>query len=50
MKDLFDKIKQNNPCDTEIIILNGCNHGNGMYKQTEAYQTKIKEFIDRYFD
>jgi pimeloyl-ACP methyl ester carboxylesterase len=50
LEDLFDKIKQNNTCDTEIIILDGCNHGNGMYKQTEAYQTKIKEFIDRYFD
>ena len=50
LKDLFDKIKQNNPCDTEIIILDGCNHGNGMYKQTEVYQAKIKEFIDRYFD
>lgn len=50
LQDLFDKIKQNNPCDTEIIILDGCNHGNGMYKQTEEYQTKIKEFIDRYFD
>ena len=35
-----------NPKDTEIIILPGCNHGNGMYKQTELYQGKIKEFIN----
>ena len=47
---LLDKIKQNNPRDTEIIILDGCNHGNGMYKQTEVYQAKIKEFIDKHFD
>ena len=50
LADLLDKIKQNNPCDTEIIILDGCNHGNGMYKQTEVYQAKIKEFIDKHFD
>lgn len=49
LEDLFNKIKQNNPCDTDIIILDGCNHGNGMYKQTEVYQNKIKAFIDKYF-
>ncbi len=48
-ENTFAEIKQNNPCDTEILILEGCNHGNGMYKQTEAYQNKIKEFIDKYF-
>ena len=49
LDELFNKIKQNNPCDTDIIILDGCNHGNGMYKQTEVYQNKIKAFIDKYF-
>ena len=49
LEDLFNKIKQNNPCDTDIIILDGCNHGNGMYKQTEVYHNKIKAFIDKYF-
>lgn len=49
LEELFNKIKQNNPCDTDIIILDGCNHGNGMYKQTEIYQNKIKAFIDKYF-
>ena len=46
-EDTFDKIKQNNPSKTDIIILPGCNHGNGMYKQTGLYQGKIKEFIEK---
>ena len=49
LEDMFIEIKKSNPCDTEILILDGCNHGNGMYKQTEVYQTKIKEFICKYF-
>lgn len=48
-EEQFEEIKRNNPCDTEIIILEGCNHGNGMYKQTKIYQEKIKSFIDKYF-
>jgi hypothetical protein len=28
--------------------LPGCNHGNGMYNQTNMYQSKIKEFVNRY--
>lgn len=48
MEELFDKIKAVNPNDTEIIILPGCNHGNGMYKQTELYQGVIKEFVEKY--
>lgn len=47
LEELFQQIKQNNPCDTDIILLPGCNHGNGMYKQTEMYQQKIKEFIHK---
>lgn len=42
----FAKLKENNPNRTEIIILEGCNHGNGMYKQTQTYQNKIAEFIN----
>ncbi|MBR2046039.1 MAG: alpha/beta fold hydrolase [Agathobacter sp.] len=45
MEKLFDTIKDTNPCSTDIIILEGCNHGNGMYKQTELYQNVIKDFI-----
>ena len=48
LEELFEELKRNNPQPTEIIILDGCNHGNGMYKQTEAYQEKIKEFIAKY--
>ena len=48
-EEMFAQIKQNNPCDTEILILDGCNHGNGMYKQTEIYQNRIKDFINKHF-
>jgi len=44
-EELFEAIKSKNPMPTEIIILPGCNHGNGMYKQTELYQRVIREFI-----
>lgn len=47
MQDVLNAIKNNNPNETEIIILPGCNHGNGMYKQTLLYQCKIKEFIEK---
>ena len=45
LEELFAKIKSVNPNHTEIIILPGCNHGNGMYKQTELYQKTIVAFI-----
>ena len=48
LEEVFEKIKANNPQDTDIIILPGCSHGNGMYKQTTIYQVKIKEFISKY--
>lgn len=44
-EELFESLKSKNPMHTEIIILPGCNHGNGMYKQTELYQRVIREFI-----
>ena len=47
MEALFDTIKKTNPCSTDIIILEGCNHGNGMYKQTELYQSAIKDFLHK---
>lgn len=46
MENVFADIKNANPNKTDIIILPGCNHGNGMYKQTEMYQKAIKEFIN----
>ncbi len=36
------------PMSTKLVILPGCNHGNGMYKQTKTYQTELKEFLDLY--
>ena len=47
MEDILGKIQKNNPKETAVVILPGCNHGNGMYKQTEMYQSAIREFIDR---
>ena len=47
LDELFKLIKNVNPKDTDIIILPGCSHGNGMYKQTNMYQSKIKEFINK---
>ena len=45
-QEQFAAIKANNPQPTQILILPGCNHGNGMYKQTELYQQTIRSFID----
>lgn len=45
---LFQFLKYQNPCETEILILPGCDHGNGMYKQTEMYQSAIKTFIEKH--
>lgn len=50
MDETLLAIKKRNPKDTTVVILPGCNHGNGMYKQTEMYQTAIREFIDRNFN
>ncbi len=48
LEELFRKISSNNPKDTQIVILPGCNHGNGMYKQRDMYQSAIKGFVDKY--
>ena len=45
MEEIFADFKNRNPQPTEIIILPGCNHGNGLYKQTELYQQTIQSFI-----
>ncbi len=45
LEEPFENFKNRNPQPTEIVILPGCNHGNGMYKQTELYQQTIKDFI-----
>lgn len=48
MEDALNHIKANNPQETTVLILPGCNHGNGMYKQTELYQTAIRDFISKH--
>ena len=45
MDALLSEIQTLNPQDTQILILPGCNHGNGMYKQTALFQNALKEFI-----
>ena len=47
LEEFFSLIKSNSPSIVEEIILPGCNHGNGMYKQTKMYQEKIKDFINK---
>ncbi len=48
MEDILAEIKKSNPQETDVVILPGCNHGNGMYKQAEMYQSAIKSFLDRF--
>ncbi len=48
MDKTLEALKNANPVETEILILPGCNHGNGMYKQTEMYQSALKDFITRH--
>lgn len=48
LEEIFEAITKNNPNETDIIILPNCNHGNGMYKQTELYQGRIKQFLGKY--
>ncbi len=48
MEDLLQELKTANPQDSKILILPGCNHGNGLYKQTELYQNALKAFISKY--
>lgn len=47
-EEQFDELKQLNPQKTEIVILPGCNHGNGMYKQTERFQAALTEFLNQH--
>lgn len=49
-EELFTQLEKANPSPTHMVILPGCNHGNGMYKQTQMYQTAIREFVERYME
>lgn len=48
MEEGLEQLKAASPQETTVLILPGCNHGNGMYKQTELYQNTIKEFIAKH--
>lgn len=48
MEDILNELANNNPHETEILILPGCNHGNGMYKQTKLYQDRIISFLNKH--
>ena len=48
MEDVLKSIQDRCPTQTRILILPGCNHGNGMYKQTEMYQGAIREFLSQH--
>ena len=48
MEEIFRDLAAANPQETEVVILPGCDHGNGMYKQTEMFQTAIRDFIAKY--
>lgn len=45
MEAVLEQIRQTNPMAATVLILPGCNHGNGMYKQTQMYQSAIKAFL-----
>lgn len=44
----FARLQENNPQPTQVVILPGCNHGNGMYKQTQLFQDAICSFLKKY--
>ena len=48
--ELFAQLEKTNPGPTHTVILPGCNHGNGMYKQTQMYQDAIRDFINQYME
>lgn len=50
MEETFAAIERANPQPTYKVILPGCDHGNGMYKQTQLYQDAIRDFINRYLE
>lgn len=47
-EEILTILKERNPQPSTVLILPGCNHGNGMYKQTQLYQNAIREFTEQY--
>lgn len=50
MEDFFAEVENANPKPTHTVILPGCDHGNGMYKQTQMYQDAIRDLINQYME
>ncbi len=48
LEDVLNKLKATCSSECQIVILPGCNHGNGMYKQTAMYQGALKDFLEKY--
>ncbi len=48
--ELFDRLRNVNPRDTQVLILPDCDHGNGMYKQTAMYQDALTRFVKNYME
>lgn len=46
LEEFFNSVQSLCPQPVRIVILPGCDHGNGMYKQTEMYQSALKDFIE----
>ncbi len=46
MLEYFNELEKISKTKTKILILPGCNHGNGMYKQTAMYQDALSEFLN----
>ena len=46
LEETLSRISENSAAPVSICILPGCNHGNGMYKQTDMYQNAIREFVE----
>lgn len=50
LEQRLSEMQAANPKETRTLILPGCNHGNGMYKQTELYQSALKDFFAKYMN
>ena len=45
MEDALTQLQENCCKSSKMVILPGCEHGNGMYLQTQLYQGSLKEFL-----
>ncbi len=48
LDELLYKLQDATTKETQVCILPGCNHGNGMYKQTALYQDALRVFIEKW--